>query len=112
MFFRRHDRATLEALWLLIAKNHDITSLNLSRMEKKLMSMMDDVKAKMDHMDDVVTAVVAVLDELKKAYDYIKNHPVEVVREDPGLKDVADKMDAAAQKLTDAVAKVNVSGSV
>src|SRR5690242_6008229 len=110
MFFRRTDRATLEALWLLIAKNHDITCLNLTRMEKKLMSMMDDVKAKMDHMGDVVSAVVAVMDELKAAYDYLKGHPV--VMEDPGLKDVADKLDAASKKLSDEVAKVNVSGSV
>ena len=84
MFFRRTDRATLEALWLLIAKNHDVTCLNLSRMEKKLMSMMDDVKAKMDHMGDVVSAVVAVMDELKAAYDYLKGHPV--VMEDPASR--------------------------
>lgn len=72
------------------------------------MSMMDDVKAKMNHMNDVVAAAVAVIAQLETAIVYLKSHP----SEDPALKDVASGLDDASKKLADQVAKVSVSGSV
>ncbi len=92
-----------------------VTELSLIKGWKDEMAeLMDALKKEVAELKDAVAAIHSSVEQLRKAYEYLRDHPkvVEVIKEDPELTAVAAEIDGLTKDLADSVAKAGASGGV
>ena len=72
--------------------------------------LMEAVKKELDETRDAVAAIVSNVDALSRTVKWLKDHPV--IKEDPELADVAQKLDGLQASLKDAIARSGASAEV
>lgn len=87
----------------------------VSKLEGRMDDMsevMDALKVEVAKLKDAVAANASSVEQLRKAYEYLRDHPkvVEVIKDDPALGAVVADIGDAAAKLADSVAKAGASG--
>lgn len=74
--------------------------------------LLEAVKKEVAELKDAVAAIKSSVEQLRKAYEYLRDHPkiVEVIKDDPELASVASEIDGLTKDLADSVAKAGASG--
>src|SRR4029079_15819300 len=89
----------------------------ISRLEGRMDDMsevVDALKAEVAKLKDAVAANASSVEQLRKAYEYLRDHPkvIEVIKDDPALAGVVAHIGDATAKLGESVAKAGASGGV
>ena len=86
----------------------------LERRQDDMSEMMDALKKEVAGMKDAVAAIHSSVEQLRKAYEYLRDHPkiVEVVKDDPELASVTTQIGDLTHDLAESVAKAGASGGV
>ena len=76
--------------------------------------LMDALKKEVAGLKDAVAAIHSSVEQLRKAYEYLRDHPkiVEVVKDDPELASVTTQIGDLTHDLAESVAKAGASGGV
>ena len=86
----------------------------LERNLDEMSDVVDALKGEVAKLKDAVAANASSVEQLRKAYEYLRDHPkvVEIIKDDPALAGVVADIGDATAKLTDSVAKAGASGGV
>jgi uncharacterized coiled-coil DUF342 family protein len=74
--------------------------------------LLEALKKEVNELHDAVAAIHSSVEQLRKAYEYLRDNPkvVEVVKDDPELAAVATEIDDLTRDLAESVAKAGASG--
>ena len=76
--------------------------------------LMEALKKEVAELHDVVAAIHSSVEQLRKAYEELRDHPkvIEVVKDDPELAAITTEIDDLTHDLAESVAKAGASGGV